>query len=213
MIECMKDLDKYINEDWTDSLPLLIRLALVHYQFETIHPFRDGNGRIGRLLIPLMMCSEKRISDPLFYMSDFFEKHRNAYEDLMLQVSQKGDWNTWIRFFLLGVRVSAEQAIKRAEGLIALRIKYQRRFQEARSSALLQKLIDRLFRVPSITIGTAASHLGVTAASASSNIQKLVQAGILEEITGGTWRQIFLAREIMDFMEATETPDVSDEDV
>lgn len=212
MLHCMYDLEEYLNEEWSDGLPLLIRLALVHYQFEAIHPFRDGNGRVGRLLIPLMMCNEQRIGDPLFYMSDFFEKQRESYEDLMLRISQSGEWNTWIRFFLVGVAHSANEAVKRADGLFALRSKYQKRFQEARSSALLQKLVDRLFLVPSITISAAAEHLGVTAASASSNIRKLVRAGILEEITGGTWRQLFVAREIMEFMEASDTPDVTKDD-
>lgn len=206
IMQCMGLLETYMNEDWQLGLPTLIRIAMVHYQFETIHPFGDGNGRIGRLLVPMLLCSHQRMADPLFYMSDFFEQHRDSYQDLMLRVSQVGDWNSWIRFFLIGVLSSASDAIERADGLIRLRVKYRERFQEARSSALLQKLIDRLFMTPSITINAAAKHLGITPAAASYNIHKLVSAGIVYEITGGTWRQVFIAHEIMGFMDDATKP-------
>ena len=101
MVEAMSNLEKYINA-LDDSLPTLIHLALIHYQFEAIHPFPDGNGRVGRLLIPLILCERKEISEPLLYLSTYFEKHYDEYIDHMLTVSQLGLWESWIEFFLLG---------------------------------------------------------------------------------------------------------------
>lgn len=196
----LDDLEKYLNSSVSTDTPLLVQLALVHYQFEAIHPFRDGNGRIGRLLIPLSLCSHGRIGSPLLYLSGFFEHHRDEYMDLLLVVSQKGDWLGWVNFFLLAVYQSAEEAIRQAEGLLSLRDNYHQRFQRARSSALLQKLIDELFQSPSITIGRAAALLKVTPAAAAYNIRKLEAAEILREATGRKRDQVFVAHEIVAFM-------------
>lgn len=185
--------------------PLLIRLALAHYQFETIHPFRDGNGRVGRLLIPLLLISHGRLREPLLYMSGYFERHRDAYNDHMLRVSQTGDWQPWLDFFLRGVVESARESVELAGTLLALRDTWQRHFHSARSSALLLKLIDRLFQTPSITLGRAAQVLKVTAAAASYNVSKLVEAGILVERTGRKRDQVFVAMDIVRIVENAQT--------
>lgn len=185
-----------IDED-PDLSPLLVRLALIHYQFEAIHPFRDGNGRVGRLLIPLLLVSHGRLRAPLLYLSAYFERQRTAYYDLLLSVSQRGSWTEWIDFFLRGVAESATEAIFQADTLIALRERWRHQFQTARSSALLHKLIDRLFVTPSITIGQAERVLRVTTASASANLKKLVEAGVIEERTGRRRGQVFVAKDIV----------------
>ena len=184
-----------------DIAPLLVRLALAHYQFETIHPFRDGNGRVGRLLIPLLLVSHDRLSEPLLYMSAYFERNRTAYYDHLLDVSKSGQWTPWVGFFLRGVEETASESIAEAEALIALRENWHERFQSARSSALLLKLIDHLFKSPSITIGRAATLLRVTDVAASNNVRKLVDAGILSERTGRKWGQVFVAMDILKFMD------------
>lgn len=199
MLPALDDLEKYLHETPSD-LPLLVRLALIHYQFEAIHPFRDGNGRIGRLLIPLLLCSHGRMRDPLLYLSSFFERNREEYMDRLLRVSLAGEWLEWIGFFLRAVTECGEEAIRQAEGLLALRQRYHERFQTARSSSLLQKLIDVLFRSPSITIGRAAELLGVTHAAGAYNIRKLQETGVLREATGRKRDQIFIAPEILAFM-------------
>jgi Fic family protein len=175
-------------------------LALVHYQFETIHPFRDGNGRVGRLLIPLLLCGSGRMRSPILYLSSFFERHREDYMELLLRVSTRGEWLPWVQFFLTAVVDCAGEGITQAEGLLSLRKRYQEAFQSARASGLAQKLIDRLFMVPSTTIGAAAKLLDVTEVSAASHIRKLQEAGILHEITGRKRGQVFIAREILAFM-------------
>lgn len=202
----LNDFESYLHEDTDDSLPLLIRLALSHYQFEAIHPFRDGNGRIGRLLIPLMLCSTDRLQKPLVYLSAYFEKHRQAYMDLLLAVSRRGAWTAWVDFFLEAVIASANESRGQAQGLLALRSAYLERFRSARSSALLQKLVERLFESPVISISQTAGLLEVTPAAASSNLQKLVQAGIIQEVTGRKRNQLFLAGEIVNFMNDLEEP-------
>lgn len=188
-----------IDEDPSLS-PLLVRLALLHYQFEAIHPFRDGNGRVGRLLIPLLLVSHGRLRAPLLYLSAYFERQRNTYYDLLLAVSQRGAWTEWLDFFLRGVSESAIEAVSQADTLIALRESWRREFERARSSALLHKLIDELFERPAITIRDAEKLLGVTAASASSNLKKLVQAGIVEERTGRKRGQVFMAMDIVNLI-------------
>ncbi len=202
MHAALDDLEKYLHEQ-AKEVPILVELSLVHYQFETIHPFRDGNGRIGRLLIPLILCSRDRMRDPLLYLSSYFERNREEYMELLLRVSQVGAWADWIRFFLKGVVECAEEAIQQAQGLLALRRKYHERLQKARSSALLQKLVDQLFLMPSITIRQAKDLLQVTPAAAAANVEKLCQAGILSEATGRKRSRVFFAREIIAFMRDT----------
>jgi len=201
MNRALDELEKYLNRAPSDDHdPVLVQLALIHYQFETIHPFRDGNGRVGRLLIPLLLCSHKRLEAPILYLSAFFESHRDAYVDLLLHVSQTGEYKPWLDFFLRGVHESAEDAVQQATALLSLRQQYHRKFQSGRSSALLIRLIDRLFQVPSITIGGAAELLGVSQQAAANNIRKLEQAGILVETTGKRRSQQFLANQIIAFM-------------
>ena len=196
MRRCLEDLEVYMNEP--GDLPHLVRLALAHYQFEAIHPFRDGNGRVGRLIIPLLLCSYERLEAPALYLSPYFERFRSQYTDLMLQVSQTGDFASWVQFFLEAVDVSALESIKRAEALLELRENYRKRLQSLRSSANLLGLVDALFARPSVSLTLAAILLGgVTPAAASANVRKLVEAGILREVTGRKRDQRFVASEII----------------
>jgi len=211
MNRALDDFERYLNrEPSADHDPMLVQLALVHYQFETIHPFRDGNGRVGRLLIPLLLCGHGRLDAPILYLSAYFERNRDLYVDLLLHVSQTGEWLPWIDFFLRGVLESSEEAVRQATDLLALRQKYHRQFQTGRSSALLIRLIDRLFQAPSITIRAAADLLGGTQQAASNNIRRLQDEGVLRETTGRRRGQIFLATEIMSFMYDRPGDDRSD---
>jgi Fic family protein len=194
---CLRDLERTIHPEADSALPPLVRLALIHYQFETIHPFRDGNGRVGRLLIPLILCAYERLDGPSLYLSPYFERRRSEYADLMLRVSMTGDFLAWVRFFLDAIAKSALAASTRTKALVSLRRDYRARLSSARSSALLLKLVDALFRLPAMTIGDAAKLLEVTPAAASANLRKLVDAHILEEVTGRRREQRYLARELI----------------
>ncbi|MBD3370026.1 Fic family protein [Candidatus Fermentibacteria bacterium] len=197
----LDNFERYVNteEDQCEN-PILIRLALIHYQFEAIHPFRDGNGRIGRLILPLILCNKGKLNSPILYMSAFFERNRDEYVDLLLNVSRTGDWISWIDFFLEAVLVSAEESITIAEALLELRQQYHRLVQKGRSTALLVLLIDSLFQLPAITINKAANLLNVSHQAAANNIRKLEDLGILTEISGRSRNMVFIAEKILSFM-------------
>ena len=184
------------------DLPLLIELALIHYQFEAIHPFMDGNGRIGRLLTSILLCDRGALPSPLLYLSAFFERHREAYVDHLLAVSQRGSWLDWIGFFLQGVAEQARSAGELSTRLLDLREDYRTRVQAARRSVLLVSLIDELFASPYLTVPIAAGRLNVTQRSASLNISKLVDLGIVVEITGRQRYRVFEAREVVQMLSA-----------
>lgn len=212
MKEALDRLEKYLHDESVPD-PFLVRLALVHYQFEAIHPFRDGNGRVGRLLISLMLIGQGRLNSPLFYLSGFLERHRNTYVDLLLRVSQEGDWEAWLNFLLRGVAESSKEATDQAVALLNLRQKYHRQFQEERSSARLIRLVDRLFQTPSITINEAAEVLDLSPQGAAYNIHKLEKHGILREATGKKRYQVFVADEILSFLYDTPTAGIETETV
>jgi len=193
----MSDLEKYIHLD-DPELPLLIRLALIHYQFETIHPFPDGNGRVGRLLIPLILCARKEISQPLLYLSPYFEKHYDEYIDRMLSVSTHGLWGSWIAFFLDAVEESCREAIEKAQALQDLQEQCRDKVQRARSSALLGRLIDLLFEHPAITIPYAAGRLNITYNAAKNNIERLVEDGILRPGSDEVRPKVFFADAVIE---------------
>lgn len=178
-LDCMGDLERFIHAD-DDNMPLIVKLALIHYQFETIHPFPDGNGRIGRLLIPLILAERKEMSHPLLYLSSYLEKHYDRYIDLMFEVSRTGAWETWIRFFLEAVIASCADGIKKAQALQDLHRDYLQRVQTARSSALLGKLVDDLFNIPATTIRHTQHLLDISYNAAKNNIDRLIEAGILQ---------------------------------
>jgi Fic family protein len=195
----LDDFERFINDE-SPELPLLVRVALVHYQFETLHPFRDGNGRIGRLLVLLILMRDRVLPAPLLPISAYLERHRTRYMDLLFEVSTRGAWTPWIEFFLEAVAESAAYATRQVDELLTLRERWHARFHSARSSALLLKLVDSLFHEPAITIARVASVLDVTPATATANVSKLVEAGILVEATGRKRDRIFLARDILTFM-------------
>lgn len=157
----------------------LVRLALLHYQFETIHPFEDGNGRLGRILTLLGLCSFGLLRLPLLNASLHFERNRQQYYDGLLRVSTHGDWLGWVRFFLEGLRVAAIESAQKLGELLALQREYHNLLRSARNSALLLTLVDQLFIMPVITVNEAAEIMGVTHAAASTSVQKLIEAGIL----------------------------------
>ncbi len=194
--------EKYLHAQ--DELPPLVRLALIHYQFEAIHPFIDGNGRIGRLLISLLLVHWSLLPLPLLYLSAFFEKHRQEYYDLLMAVSARGAWYEWVSFFLRGVAEQARDAVVRAKQLQDLRMAWRDRLTQARASALLLRLADRLFESPIITIPQAQRYLEITYPSAQKNIQRLVDTKVLEPIDNATYGKTFVAREILEIVSGQE---------
>jgi len=190
--------EKFLHAE--SHLPALVRFALVHYQFEAIHPFLDGNGRVGRLLITLLFHTEKLLDHPLLYLSAFFEKRRDEYYERLLDVSSRGAWGGWIEFFLQAVHDQAEDTVQRAGSLLELREAYRSRVTEGRHSALLLGIIDRLFQSPAVTITGLARDVGASYPAAKQNVEKLVAAGILEPLSD-TRNKVYMAREILALIE------------
>ncbi len=195
--EVLDDLARYFTS--MDEDYFLVQIALVHYGFEAIHPFLDGNGRIGRLLIALLLCDYRYLPDPLLYLSAYFERHRDQYMDALLAVSQKAAWKEWIDFFLIGVAEQASDAIWRIEKLQDLQREYQSKLYALphRTTTVL-RLADQLFATPAVTAASVATSLGVTDKSARQTISRLVDAGILREVTGRDYGRIYLASQIVD---------------
>ncbi|MBE3063452.1 MAG: Fic family protein [Spirochaetes bacterium] len=194
--------EKYLHTP--SEMPSLIRLALVHYQFEAIHPFLDGNGRVGRLLVTLLLCAEKLLPQPLLCLSSYFERYQDDYYRNLLAVSQKGAWEQWIRYFLKAVAIQSRDAIQRIDHLLTLRQEYRTRMQQGRASALLLRLIDELFAFPAITNPAICERMKITPRSAQLNIDKLVDRGMLQEATGRQRNRVYVATEIVDIIERQE---------
>ena len=181
--DAIDELMKFINRDQRDEASPLIDVALAHYQFEAIHPFGDGNGRVGRMLIALMLAENGTLPQPLLYVSPWLERNKAPYIDMMFEVSQTGNWIAWIRFFLRAVAESAEETIEVVQRIQDLQKQYRERFQTARRSALMLRIVDLAFERPVMSISAIAEALGVTYAGAANNVKALVGAGVAEEMT------------------------------
>lgn len=190
MAKAMSDLEKYINEE--DDLNVLVRAALIHYQFETIHPFLDGNGRIGRLLITLFLMEKKVLSTPALYISYFLKKNRVEYYDRMTEVQLKGNYEQWVNFFLPALVESAEDAAVTIDKLVALHDKNAALISgmgRAAKNAML--VFDYLEANPIIEIRKTAEALGITFNTASSAVRRLTDAGILMQTTNASRNRTF----------------------
>jgi len=196
---CLGELEAYLHAP--SNLPPLIRLAAIHYQFEAIHPFLDGNGRVGRLLVSLLLCHEKILQRPFLYLSAFFERRRDDYYQLLLAVSREALWSEWIAFFLEGVAEQARDALTRSVRLLDLREDYRARSQAKRGSALVLRLIDHLFETPLITVPEAARLLDLGHRAAGQIVAKLIATRVVEELPYARHPRLYLARGILQAIE------------
>lgn len=195
MNQALGELEKFVHQH--DDIPPLIRLALVHYQFEAIHPFLDGNGRVGRLLNSLLMYDWKLLPQPVLYLSAYFEANRQAYYDHLLAVSQKGAWDEWFIYFLYGVQIQAGDSIRCIQRLQSLRDEYRNKFQQTRSAARLLQVIDWLFTQPIFSISQISEMLSVNYSAAQRYVTQLEKADIVVEITGQARNRVYRADEII----------------
>lgn len=195
--ECLHALEAYFHSE-IEGLPVLVDSALIHYQFETIHPFADGNGRVGRMLITLHLFHSRRIRHPLLYLSPILEAKKDEYIDRMYAVSAEGKWHEWLAFYLEVVKDASELTIRMGDRLINLQIKYRELFQRANRSAGLLAIIDGLFSRPAFTIPIIAERLGVSYPAAKANVDKLLAAGIVHEAPQTSNPKFYIASEIVD---------------
>ena len=182
------------------GIPVLIQCAIIHYQFESIHPFADGNGRIGRLLIPLILAERKLLIKPLLYLSAYFERNRTKYYFHLLNVSQNSGWEEWIRFFLKGVIIQTTDAIENIRKLMELRLEYDNRLREEKASGNAIQLTSYLFANPITTIPGVKEYLGVGYPTAKLAVDNLQEMGIIEEYGDRKRDKIFKASAILEIL-------------
>ncbi len=190
----VSNLQQYLR---TEREAALIKLAIAHYQFETIHPYRDGNGRLGRMMISLWLQEQRILNAPVLYISAYFERHQDEYYDALFKVSTSGEWEEWILFFLRGVAEQSRDAAQRMHRLVDLRSEYRRRVSGPRTSHGLIQLIDDLFINPACSVPGARRILNVSYNAARESIRKLEQAGILEPSSAKTGKNYWIASEII----------------
>lgn len=196
--DLLSDLESFLNNH-SIKIPHLIRIAIAHYQFETIHPFLDGNGRIGRLLITLYLVSSGILDKPLLYLSDFFEKNKTLYYDNLTLVRTKNDLSQWIRFFLSGVIVTADNSVETLRKIIALKatIEKEQILTMGRRSKHALDLFHQLFRKPVVTTGDVQKITGLSSKASNDLVQVFVEKHILTETTGFKRNRIFIFGEYL----------------
>lgn len=180
LLDCLDALEKYLHQSVFDPL---IDCLLCHYQFEAIHPFEDGNGRVGRLQLAIMLQRRCGLSRPWLYLSEFFEKHRDEYVKRLFDVSAKNAWQDWLEFCLIGVATQAEATVKRCDRLRQVRHEYEQRINSMGGSLRLQQIVVGLFDTPYVRIADLSRKLGVTYPTAKADIDRLIAAGILAELS------------------------------
>lgn len=182
--QALSGLERFLHNE--NALPPLIKVGLAHAQFETIHPFLDGNGRIGRLLITFLLVQKELLTKPVLYLSHFFKQHRAEYYDRLQAVRDTGDWEGWLAFFLDGVVEVSQQATRTAAAILQMREEYRAKITEqlGRAAANGQRVMDRLFDHPIVTVATVREWLGITPAGAHQIVARLEGIGLLREITG-----------------------------
>ena len=200
VMECMGALEKFLHREHED-LPILVKAALVHVQFETIHPFLDGNGRLGRLLITFLLCAAGAIREPILYLSLYFKMNRARYYELLDRVRAHGDWETWIEFFLTGVKETAQQAADTSREILAL-IEGDRHKIETlgRPASSVLRVHQHLQRKPIVTIPATAEQLSLSAPTVAKALQHMVKLGLVRETTGKQRHRLFTYHRYLDIL-------------
>ncbi|HEX6999491.1 MAG TPA: Fic family protein, partial [Gammaproteobacteria bacterium] len=182
--EAMGELESFLHR--SDDLPLLVKIGLAHAQFETIHPFLDGNGRVGRLLITLLLCEREVLQKPVLYLSYYFKRHRQAYYEHLQAIRDSGDWESWLAFFLEGVAEVSAQATDTARAILSLREAHRAQItdQLGRAAGNGHRVLELLYQRPIVSVGDVEALLGCTYAGANQLVARLAELGLLREITG-----------------------------
>jgi Fic family protein len=192
VMDCMSELEKFIHAE-TPHLPVLVKAALIHVQFESIHPFLDGNGRLGRLLITVLLCAQGVLKEPILYLSLFFKSHRSEYYDLLQGVRERGDWESWLEFFLTGVKETSAQAAETARQILGLFDKDRRRIESiGRPSASALRVHQYLQTRPIMSVPAAVRELKLSGPTVRKSVGHLVELGMVREITGRQRDRMFV---------------------
>lgn len=200
IMELLGDLENFIHDDKI-KLPTLIKAALVHVQFETIHPFLDGNGRLGRLLITFILCVDGLLTKPLLYLSLFFKEHREKYYEHLQSVRETGDWESWIQFFLQGVIETAQQAVSTAQKIVNLFADDRKKIENLGRPAVSALIVHHYMEKHSIIdIANIAKHCKMTIPTVSKSLKHMEELGIIKEITGKERHKIYVYKKYLDIL-------------
>jgi Fic family protein len=199
MYQALDNLEKFLHN--ATSLPVLIHCGLAHAQFETIHPFLDGNGRVGRLLITFLLCQREALQRPLLYLSHYLKFHRAEYYDRLMAIRNDGDWEGWLRFFLRGVHEVSESATSTARAILNLREQHRGMIIKMSGNAGVLRLLDHLFEQPVISVKIAAEYLQCSYIYANKLIHQLVELEMLRETTGGQRNRRYAYKPYLDLFE------------
>ena len=200
VMECLGALEKFLHDDPVKT-PTLIKAALIHVQFESIHPFLDGNGRVGRLLITLLLCSEGAMTEPLLYLSLYLKTNREAYYDLLQRMRDTGDWEEWLRFFLEGVRETAEAGARTTRTILQLFAEDRARVETiGRGAASALRVFGQLQSRPLLSIVKSAEELQLAAPTVATALQNLQGLGIARELTGRPRNRLFVYGRYLDIL-------------
>lgn len=206
--DCMAELERFLHSE-DDGLPVLLRAGIAHVQFETIHPFLDGNGRVGRLLITLLLCRAGMLRQPLLYLSMYFKQHRDTYYEMLNHVRRTGDWETWLMFFLEGVKSMAEGAVSTAQRLSRMFDNDRNKVQEwgGRRTGSALRLHAALKSQPILSLPAACRNTSLSFPTTSAAMELLARNGIAREITGKRRNRLFAYDQYLSILnEGTETP-------
>ncbi len=196
--DLMSDLEKFAHDE-QNPMPDILKIALIHYQFETIHPFLDGNGRVGRLIITLFLVSRGILKKPILYLSDFFERNRQLYYDNLMRVRTHHDINQWFKFFLTGVAETAKQGVKTFDSILRMQKNMDEKLKPLGGRAAdAHKVIEHLYQQPVIDANGVSSLIGKSLVSAYKLISDLEKARILQEITGGQRKRVYIFKDYID---------------
>lgn len=190
--ELMADIEKFVHDE-INYFPELLKIGIVHYQFETIHPFLDGNGRVGRLMIPLFLVYKGILRKPILYLSDFLERNRTHYYDNLMRAREKNDMVQWLKFFLVGIIETAKNGIETFDNILGLQKKVEEKIQTLGSRAAnAQKVINQLYHKPIVNAVKVAGIADISLPSAYQLIRELERLEIIKEITGGQRKKVYL---------------------
>lgn len=202
--QCLADFENFLHNE---TLPVLIKAGLAHVQFETIHPFLDGNGRLGRLLVTLLLCASGMLDEPILYLSLYLKQNRDVYYELLQEIRTQGTWETWLEFFLEGITKSAQQAIATARQINTL---FEHDFEKitklGRARFSCEQTLEYMKRLPQVTVPLIANELSMTAPTARNALNRMVEIGIIDEISHKKRDKVYIYRQYLEILEYGAEP-------
>lgn len=198
LVRATTEWEKWIHTE--HDIPTIAKVALAHYQFETIHPYSNGNGRVGRLIIVLQLMTSGVLTYPVLTLSQWLEKNKEQYRDLLLHVSQTGDFESWVNFFSRGLRASARADLERIDGLLALQKKHIDVVKDSGDRTEARNIVSTLIAYPMVSVGLIAKQHGITIKTATAAIRKLESLGLINEITGKSYARKWVAQDVLKFL-------------